>query len=385
MARALRTLVALSALSAFLGGGCSSCEEEECPSGLAACPDGCVDLATDARNCGACATRCPAGGSCTGGVCACPAGEVVCGGACVDPASWLTDPRNCGGCGIDCGVGTCVAGACDCGAFDACPAQVPRCVDGQNDPRNCGIGAAACGNVCPLANDVCEGGVCACPAGTTPCPVASPTACVDLQSDEANCGACGTACAAGATCDAGVCRCPAGTTPCPTAAPTACVDLGADESNCGTCGWRCPADATCDAGTCACPAEKPLTCGGGGAGGSCCAGNGCCPSSACQTQHSNGLGIAGLGQAFYDCLPLGTYDLVQAEKAARAWQPSGRAVLANELLCASQSCLGWRTPDGASPAACATWCYGGDTLRGRVILVAGLFCGCPQPGTPNWN
>ncbi len=92
--------------------------------------------------------------------------------------------------------------------------------------------------------------------------------------------------------------------------------------------------------------------------------------------------MTGLGQHFYDCLPLGTYDLGQAQHAASAWQAAGQAVYGSELGCASQSCFGWRTQ-----TSCGVWCYGGtaDPLRGRASLVQSLVCVCPTAGTPNWN
>jgi hypothetical protein len=79
-------------------------------------------------------------------------GTTRCNGSCVDLRS---DARNCGACGISCGGGTsCVNGAC------ACPSNSPlacagRCVDGRSDPSNCG----ACGNVCPNGA-ACTNGVC---------------------------------------------------------------------------------------------------------------------------------------------------------------------------------------------------------------------------------
>jgi hypothetical protein len=97
----------------------------------------------------------------------------------------------------------------------------------------------------------------------------------------------------------------------------------------------------------------------------------------------NGIGIPGLGQAFFDCAPLWTYDEGQAEAAARAWRPSGARVDDLELLC--RGCVGWR--DGTS--ACAVWCYGtgpSDPLRGRVGLnTLSAVCVCPTAGAPYWN
>jgi hypothetical protein len=79
-----------------------------------------VDLDTDRRHCGDCATTCGSGEVCVDGACAlsCPTGLTDCGGVCVDTES---DPAHCGGCagagGAVCaspahGTGVCAAGAC---------------------------------------------------------------------------------------------------------------------------------------------------------------------------------------------------------------------------------------------------------------------------------
>jgi hypothetical protein len=90
-----------------------------------------------------------------------------------------------------------------------------------------------------------------------------------------------------------------------------------------------------------------------------------------------------LGQTFYDCVPLGTYDLTQALKAAQAWQASGTQIPGLMMGCASQACVGWQTS-----TACGTWCYGGtaDPLRGRAVLnQQSIVCSCPTAGAPNWD
>jgi hypothetical protein len=351
--------------------------DRSCPSGQERCNGGCVDpatYATDPASCGGCGNVCATGASCVSGVCVCPNGQQDCAGRCVDPSA---DGANCGGCGIACGLGTCAGGTCQCDpSTTACTSTVPRCVDGLNDPRNCGLEQAACGNRCPLANEICDLGTCACPTGTIRCPAASPTACVDPASDEANCGGCGIVCATGQTCTSGVCLCPTGQSVC----DGACVDRSTDEVNCGACGWTCAVGATCGGGSCACPSGRTTPCGQGATGGgTCCAGNTCC-SGACQTEHDNGL-----GQHFYDCLALGTYDVTQARAAAAAWQASGAVEIPGYALgCASPSCIGWQTQ-----TSCGVWCYGGtaDPLRGRASVVQSIACvgACPTAGAPNWN
>jgi hypothetical protein len=90
------------------------------------CADGaCADPLTDALNCGGCGLTCPAGESCTLGICAGDAcslatagaycglpdpSEACCGNACVDVT---TDAFNCGQCGNACLPGaSCTNGAC---------------------------------------------------------------------------------------------------------------------------------------------------------------------------------------------------------------------------------------------------------------------------------
>lgn len=64
----------------------------------------------------------------------CKPPNAVCGTACVDVN---TDAKNCGGCGNACkGTSTCVAGVC------SCPAGTQRCCGGD-------ICAAKCPKVCP--------------------------------------------------------------------------------------------------------------------------------------------------------------------------------------------------------------------------------------------
>lgn len=384
----LRLRSAASALFALAASvlltGCVGCPGlPYCASGEDLCDGRCVELSSyrsDPRNCGSCGRACAAAASCASGECVCPAGQEVCNGACVSVTGYATDPANCGGCGISCGPGTCSDGACQCGAFTSCPGQSSRCIDGLTDAQNCGFGDAACGHAC-LAGGICEGGACRCPSGTTACPVDSPTACRDLASDEANCGSCGFRCLVGGTCVSGACGCPAEA---PDVCTGKCVNLQTDPYNCGTCGWQCGViiglgPVACAAGQCTCPAAMPLSC-----GRSCCPGTECCDTTydRCQDRHSNGSGVPGLGQEFYDCTPIGNYDRALSLKAAQAWQGVATIVAGTELGCASQSCVGWQTT-----TACAVWCYGveGDPLRGRASLNAqSAKCLCPLAGPPNW-
>lgn len=170
-----------------------------CSAGLAACPEGCVDLSHNPQNCGQCNHACGAVQKCVGGHCECPQGTTDCGGTCADLQS---DPLNCGACGKACQpAGSCVGGTCLC----ECPAGMVscgpgcQCVDLTTDPNNCG----SCGHACPPGS-MCMGGACsacACAQGLTCCA----DACVDTLTDPSNCGACGLACAAGQICVQGAC------------------------------------------------------------------------------------------------------------------------------------------------------------------------------------
>jgi sulfatase modifying factor 1 len=81
---------------------------------------------------------CPAGASCSGGVCGCPSGLSECGGVCLS----LATKENCGVCGRVCGSGqVCVAG--NCAADNPLTARTASMV---------GDGLSNCGSA---GNDVC--------------------------------------------------------------------------------------------------------------------------------------------------------------------------------------------------------------------------------------
>ena len=109
------------------------------------CSGKCVDLQTDAANCGVCATACKTGetckaGKCTTGSTTCTSPKVDCSGKCVDLKS---DLANCGKCGTACAS---PKGAC-CSS---------TCVDMQTDVNNCGT----CGTKC-TSTQKCTAGKCA--------------------------------------------------------------------------------------------------------------------------------------------------------------------------------------------------------------------------------
>lgn len=237
-----------------------------CPPGQTRCDGVCVDLRTDAVNCGECGLPCASelgAGSCINGICGCLEGSTRCNGICVVTDR---DPLNCGRCGNACPSGqNCFNGTCTNGV-QPCREGEERCgdlcFDIANDSRNCG----RCGNGCSgereCRNGSCVGDDTACAEGETRCS----GACVNTTSDVFNCGACGQICELDEECLGGQCltltddvdveqvACPDGQTQC----SDTCTDLQTDEANCGTCGATCAAGEECVAGNCAPPA--PVLC-----------------------------------------------------------------------------------------------------------------------------
>ena len=123
---------------------------------------------------------------------ACCDDSSLCGGSCLN---LHTDANNCGACGKGCTASQ----ICSGGACVACPANMAQCKDQcadlKFDPFNCG----ACGNTC-AASQSCVAGACA-PCDGTLCS----NVCVELRTDRNNCGACGNTCAAGECCHQGAC------------------------------------------------------------------------------------------------------------------------------------------------------------------------------------
>jgi len=163
---------------------CGACETA-CPIG-AECAGACIVPGTDAVPV-YCATDgdCPAGDKCLGGTCSlgCDAqadynpcysddgggfySDVCCGSACLDLRS---DARNCGLCGLACGAGqVCVNGGC--AVLGACENSGPCllgdgtlggccgsiCVDLESDPDNCGVcgGSVVVGSSCGAGSPSC--------------------------------------------------------------------------------------------------------------------------------------------------------------------------------------------------------------------------------------
>jgi hypothetical protein len=218
------------------------------------CTGTCTNKQTDANNCNACGTVCPAvthaNPTCAAGVCgfACNSGYHTCGAACADNTSInscgssctaCTPPANstatCDGtnCGFTCGTGyhACGAACADNTSINSCGASCTPCTppangtatcNGTSCAFNCNAGYHACGTSCadntsinscgasctactPPANAsaTCNGTSCAftCNATYNLCN----GACVNYQTDANNCNACGRSCLGG-TCVGGVCQ-----------------------------------------------------------------------------------------------------------------------------------------------------------------------------------
>ena len=211
------------------GGACSAgiC----CPPGQVACGGTCRNLQSDASNCGACGTKCPAATpTCLAGRCdlICQPGQTKCGTTCSDVGS---DVNNCGACGTRCG-----AGAWTCGGA----------------PPKCACANAVCGTTCCVAGKICGGAggtSCVdpvCTGSTTRCKPGGGTA--DRQQcaggnwqDIASCAAPAPICTGAGTCvqctGAGF-RCPGGNR------RDQCVAGVWTAMNCDA-GWTCTGAGTC--------------------------------------------------------------------------------------------------------------------------------------------
>lgn len=263
----------------------------------------------------------------------------------------------------------------------------PCAADTQNDPFNCG----ACGHVCVWgANSYprCTAGVCGigCDTGFADCDGLAATGCEASLTAASSCGACNIRCdtahSLGATCGASGCSysgCSAGFGDCQSGGTNTngCETALNSPSACGACGVSCglinATAASCSSARCGFTCKPGFSdCSGAGANtnGCECATPGCC-AGGCQSSHTNGL-----GQRFYDCSPLGTYNQSQAMAACVAYT-------GNPAECALGIC---GTTDSAVAAVnlpdCPVWVYSGGAV-GHVRSSSGCFC--PNFLDPSWN
>jgi len=221
-----------------------------CGQGQTKCGPTCTDLATDSKNCGACATECPSNQFCSQGKCvtACGQGETKCGQSCVKLDNNF---GNCGACGASCkNLEACVMQACKCVPPNAVCNNA--CISLANNHDNCG----ACNNRCG-GDFVCNGRACGCPGGRQSCPNKTNVCVTNLN-----------ACCAASEVWCGHCQ-----------------NVTTDRSNCGACGHACAGVEVCSNRTCSCPATQPKSCGNG----VCIPNNQCCPGQLqCGTQCCGG-------------------------------------------------------------------------------------------------
>jgi len=279
----------------------------QCPANMTRCSGTCVDLQTDAGNCGGCGFSVPYGETCIGGKfsgskggnaggsptapratsapatagttmkvstattatvaaiqTSCLSGLALCSGTCRD---LTTDSRNCGSCGYICPAGTscqnswCLEGGKGSNTNDSgvlptdstCTGRETLCGNAcanlLTDKNHCGVCSRACGS-----QEICVDARCgpACTkSGTTLCG----DDCVDLSWNTSHCGSCGNECrtflpnALGSECTGGKCvvsGCKSGYGDCDGSTGNGCeANLLLDANNCGSCGTKCPSGQLC--------------------------------------------------------------------------------------------------------------------------------------------
>jgi len=188
----------------------------DCRSGLSLCHGHCLDLKTDANNCGQCSNRCDSGVSCIHGFCG--GGGEGWGGFSGDGNSGTGNHGHVGG-GSNGGDGT-AGNAGNFGEFDAGKGGSGAGGSGVGGSSgNGGNGGSGCtppfdtAEHCGSCNTVCVDPTPVCtPVGNThECQINCDlplvncnNACVDLNSDSEHCGACNVSCPS-AICSGGQC------------------------------------------------------------------------------------------------------------------------------------------------------------------------------------
>jgi hypothetical protein len=372
-------------------------------------------------NCGACGNVCDTihslGATCNGTTCVyagCAAGYGDCDltapntNGCETRTNTIT---HCGACGNVCDTVTSAGASCNglsC-QYSGCAAGFANCNQAPPDTNGCETATTTtancggCGSVCDSAssnNASCNGTTCiyaSCQSGRLDCDTTPPNTngCESSSTSTNTCVACGNVCdtakSNGATCNGTSClysSCKSGFADCITTGPPntdGCETPINTVTNCSGCG------ITCDSAT-----NSTRTCNGTSCGYTCNAGRadcnlatapnvdgcecgtpGCC-GTGCQTTHSNGV-----GQSFYDCVTVGTYDQTQAQEACVAF--TGNAAQCSVFTCGGNSNTSMCSD--TSPTRCDCWGFGG-TQKGKVHAGPGAGasnCFCIVAADPIWN
>jgi hypothetical protein len=260
---------------------------------------------------------------------------------------------------------------------------------------DCGADAGTPGRPhCDLVTHSCvmcrNGGDCA--AGASCCD----GTCQNTSGDPLHCGGCNVVCGTANTssvdCTSGVCvpHCLANFQDC-NGPQDGCEQNIYDINHCGSCSNVCNlpnATASCPTGSCKVAAcvGAALDCNANPIDGCECASGTACCGNACQFKHMDGL-----GDFYYDCVPLGTYDAVQAGKAATAWDPAGTQI--TNMFSDSKGTVSYVCNQSTSHSSCACWQYAASgqytpAAIGHVALYGPKANSCfvnPGGSGPNWN
>ncbi len=225
------------------------CGDSCCGEGTTCCGgNACVNVKSDAQNCGKCGHACKNGNACVDGACVLVCDDAtpdICNDRCVDVKS---DAQNCGECGAKCSPeSVCQDNECVEVTVEDCENEGQmacwgKCIDTTSDMLNCG----ECGLACDETSEICIAGTC------LPKPP-EPTRCygkeVDLLTDNNNCGECLNQCGVGELCTDGKCELQCGDL---TRCNDACIDTTTSANHCGACGTVCKDGQVCSSSKCEC-------------------------------------------------------------------------------------------------------------------------------------
>jgi hypothetical protein len=127
-----------------------------------------------------------------------------------------------------------------------------------------------------------------------------------------------------------------------------------------------------------------------------CEGTGCCDGTSdatygsCQPTHVNGL-----GQSFYNCVPLGTYTMAEAQAAATAFDPTGAVDGMSNHYVTGKSSVDYICNQSTAKNSCPCWAWNGTGQYAAAIghvdqhPVSGALsdnCFFPLDASfPSWN